>query len=134
MPYFVSARMQLEHVEPFYDRKIIANEFIKNIWCFSLTDDMMIPSEMPVLSQLSQSRGGENGHGSPFSDAGNMFSANPSDMLRSGSGLFGAQFGPDQMQMLQSLQQIGQKHKEVRNKVYTSSYLVITNSAFHPAT
>ena len=93
----------------------------------------MIPSEMPVLSQLSQSRGGENGHGSPFSDTSNLFSANPSDMLRSGSGLFGGQFGPDQMQMLQSLQQIGQKHKEVRTKVYTSSSCYY-QVRIHPAT
>ena len=91
---------------------------------------MMIPSEMPVLSQLTQSRGGENGHG--FSDTSNLFSANPSDMLRSGSGgLFGGQFGPDQMQMLQSLQQIGQKHKEVRTKVYTSLSCYY-DPMFHP--
>ena len=62
---------------------------------------MMIPSEMPVLSQLSQTRA-ENGH------VGHALS-------NSVSGLFG-QLGPDQVQMLQSLQQIGQqKQKEVRN-------------------
>ena len=77
------------------------NSFCYLFTFFRLLDVMMIPSEMPVLSQLSQTRA-ENGH------VGHALS-------NSVSGLFG-QLGPDQVQMLQSLQQIGQqKQKEVRN-------------------
>ena len=65
--------------------------------------DMMIPSEMPVLSQQRA----ENGH-SGFPDNQNVFQ-NP-DLFR--SGLF-SQLGSDQMQILQNLQQMGQKQKEV---------------------
>ena len=61
---------------------------------------MMIPSEMPV-------RMGENGHGS-YGEAGHNLPA-----------VF-PQFGPDQITMLQSLQQIGQKQKEVREFYLTS--------------
>ena len=65
---------------------------------------MMIPSEMPVLSQQRA----ENGHSS-FPDNQHVFQ-NP-DLFR--SGLFG-QLGSDQMQILQNLQQIsGQRQKEV---------------------
>ena len=67
---------------------------------------MMIPSEMPVLSQPRP----ENGHSS-FSDNQNVFQ-NP-ELFR--SGLF-SQLGSDQMQILQNLQQMGQKHKEVRRE------------------
>ena len=65
--------------------------------------EMMIPSEMPVLSQPRA----ENGH-TPFSDNQNVFQ-NP-ELFR--SGLF-SQLGSDQMQILQNLQQMGQKQKEV---------------------
>ena len=65
--------------------------------------DMMIPSEMPVLSQPR----GENGHGG-FPDSSNVFQNQ--DFFR--SGIF-SQLGSDQMQMLQNLQQMGQKQKEV---------------------
>ena len=65
---------------------------------------MMIPSEMPVLSQSR----GENGHAS-FADNSNVFQ-NQQDVFR--SGIFG-QLGSEQMQMLQNLQQMGQKQKEV---------------------
>ena len=70
---------------------------------------MMIPSEMPVLSQP---RPAENGHSSVSfpSDTQNVFQ-NP-DLFR--SGLF-SQLGSDQMQILQNLQQIsGQRQKEVK--------------------
>ena len=78
---------------------------------------MMIPSELPMLSSLAQSRADSNGHSSitsafSGSDPSNVFQA-----AAAGTGLFGqlGQFSPDQMQMLQSLQQIGQqKQKEVR--------------------
>ena len=93
---------------------------------------MMIPSELPMLSSLAQTRGDTNGH-SPHSlsssltpsfpgpDSSNVFHA-----AAASTGLFGQlsqqlgqQFSPDQMQMLQSLQQIGQqKQKEVRGKIY----------------
>ena len=63
---------------------------------------MMIPSEMPVLSHQRA----ENGHS--FPDNQNVFQ-NP-DLFR--SGLF-SQLGSDQMQILQNLQQMGQKQKEV---------------------
>ena len=72
-----------------------------------------------MLSSLAQSRADSNGHSShsltsPFSgsDPSSVFQA-----ATTGTGLFGqlGQFSPDQMQMLQSLQQIGQqKQKEVR--------------------
>ena len=83
---------------------------------------MMIPSEMPVLSQQRA----ENGHSS-FPDNQNVFQ-NP-DLFR--SGLF-SQLGSDQMQILQNLQQMGQKQKEVgphfpKKKLLTSSfYFLIT--------
>ena len=64
---------------------------------------MMIPSEMPVLSQSR----GENGHAS-FADNSNVFQ-NQQDVFR--SGIFG-QLGSEQMQMLQNLQQMGQKVKK----------------------
>ena len=66
---------------------------------------MMIPSEMPVISSLSQRP--ENGHTTgSYPDPSSLFSGT------GGLGMFG-QFGPDQMQMLQSLQQMGQqKQKE----------------------
>ena len=76
----------------------------------------MIPSEMPCLSQPR----GENGHGnSHFGDGSNVFQ-NAEQLMR--SQLFGQlpQIGTDQMQMLQSLQQIGQKQKEVRKFYFTS--------------
>ena len=63
----------------------------------------MIPSEMPVLSQSR----GENGHAS-FADNSNVFQ-NQQDVFR--SGIFG-QLGSEQMQMLQNLQQMGQKVKK----------------------
>ena len=69
--------------------------------------DMMIPSEMPVLSQQRA----ENGHSS-FPDNQHVFQ-NP-DLFR--SGLF-SQLGSDQMQILQNLQQMsGQRQKEVRSQ------------------
>lgn len=72
---------------------------------------MMIPTEMPCLSQPR----GENGHGnSHFGEAPSVFQ-NAEQLMR--SQLFGQQLpamGSDQMQMLQSLQQIGQKQKEVK--------------------
>lgn len=77
----------------------------------------MIPSEMPCLSQPR----GENGHGnSHFGDGSNVFQ-NAEQLMR--SQLFGQlpQIGTDQMQMLQSLQQIGQKQKEEQNKMLTDS-------------
>ena len=82
---------------------------------------MMIPSELPMMTSLAQTRGETNGHSShpltsPFSgaDTNNVFQA-----AAASTGLFGqlGQFSPDQMQMLQSLQQIGQqKQKEVREE------------------
>jgi len=77
----------------------------------------MIPSEMPCLSQPR----GENGHGnSHFGDGHNVFQG-AEQLMR--SQLFGQlpQIGTDQMQMLQSLQQIGQKQKEEQNKMLTDS-------------
>ena len=68
---------------------------------------MMIPSEMPVLSQQRPS---ENGHSSVSfpPDSQNVFQ-NP-DLFR--SGLF-SQLGSDQMQILQNLQQIsGQRERQ----------------------
>ena len=65
--------------------------------------EMMIPSEMPVLSQSR----GENGHAN-FGDTSNVFQNQ--DFFR--SGIFG-QLGSEQVQMLQNLQQMGQKQKEV---------------------
>ena len=83
----------------------------------------MIPSELPMLSSLAQSRADTNGHSShplssPFSgsDPNNVFQA-----AAASTGLFGqlGQFSPDQMQMLQSLQQIGQqKQKEVSEEIW----------------
>ena len=64
----------------------------------------MIPSEMPVISQSR----GENGHN--FADTSNVFQNQNQDFFR--SGIFG-QLGSEQMQMLQNLQQMGQKQKEV---------------------
>jgi len=80
---------------------------------------MMIPSEMPCLSQPR----GENGHGnSHFGDGSSVFQ-NAEQLMR--SQLFGQQLpqmGSDQMQMLQSLQQqFGQKQKEEQNKMLTDS-------------
>ena len=74
--------------------------------------DMMIPSEMPVLSQQRA----ENGHSS-FPDNQNVFQ-NP-DLFR--SGLF-SQLGSDQMQILQNLQQMGQKQKEVGPRILSPTF------------
>ena len=83
--------------------QFFAETFLFNSVYFRRMTDMMIPSEMPVLSQQRS----ENGHSS-FPDNQNVFQ-NP-DLFR--SGIF-SQLGSDQMQILQNLQQMGQRQKEV---------------------
>ena len=92
--------------------------FINSVYFRRMTG-MMIPSEMPVLSQP---RPAENGHSSVSfpPDSQNVFQ-NP-DLFR--SGLF-SQLGSDQMQILQNLQQISgqrERQKEVRDECSSPSW------------